>query len=245
MPWAGIHQIRRWNSRLLAVTLQEGVQIAQILSPILAAVGIFVSVMVGVRALRNSRQDRLLKIMPKLVFNLGAQAIRFRCEKGKSIPGIDISEVQKALSDLDDEIRLNIPELALSGLFNHGNGQALNIEATFVPYTVTVRGVESPVDPQQLSKFPFSVGWNTFPTIPSHLDAGEEARVFRIPTIVVVDPEKVLQKVSGRMYIRCQDGGGQSWTSVQPVSVFVDYDASSDTGVATFSFGKEVGTPVW
>jgi hypothetical protein len=198
-----------------------------------------VSIWVGVNALRNAQEDRLIKTRPKILFNLGAQVISMQCTKGKAIPGIDRAEARKALVDLDDNLELNIPNGPVSGPFNHGNGQAFNIEMWFVPETVTRGGEKFRIEQERISQFPYAKGWNTFPANPSRLQTGEQALFHRIPTVIVVDYQKTLQNVTGRMYLECKDGEGRIYNTVQPVTFFVEYGDKTNGRHLTISFGKE------
>ena len=65
-------------------------------STVLTGIGIIVSVSLGIASLNNNRRDRLAKIRPDLLFNIGGQEVAALTRKLTTVPGIDQNDPEVA-----------------------------------------------------------------------------------------------------------------------------------------------------
>jgi len=218
------------------MTIQDFVPWAQVASTLIAAVGIGVSVWLGIASLNNSRKDRLSKIEPNLLFNIGGQEIQATMRKLVAIPGLsqkdpDVVNFLKSISA--DQKALYLDDGRYGQLFNHGAGTALSISIWFRPERITVDDKERPLDPTELSSPPYTREWNIVISTPANLPPGAEASFGILPVCVFASAAEV-RAIAGMIYIECQDQTGRPFYWSQPATFFIDRSAPS----VTVSFGR-------
>lgn len=221
---------------------------AQILVPIIALVGIVVSMWLSVKALREIQIDRKLRQMPRLAFDYGGQTLQIEFVKdGRTVGGINPEYAEKLFHyqpedaesiDLKTEpgeggIRKVI--LTYGRLRNYGSGTAFSAEITWIAKKVRIGSEEFDIDHKKLSEPQYSKELNWIPSSPSHILPGEAANFFRLPTFIHKDFEKKISQVEGILLIECEDLYGGKHITNQEFFLFTDYGPESPTIHITFS----------
>jgi hypothetical protein len=212
---------------------QTWVAIAQVLSTLLAGIGIIVSMWIGIRTLREVRDDRLHRVRPKLLFNYGGQEVPCELREALGIPGIDFEYARTLLSDKPPGARHCLPKHLWKGLTNYGNGSALNAAITFVTKTVEKAGEEFAIDEKKLTEFPYTPELNH-----AHIAPGQSSEFFRLPTPVTLDFSEQLTSMTAEVLIQYEDTYGNEYETVQELRVTVKRER--DSARVWLTFGDEI-----
>lgn len=209
----------------------------QMASTVIAGIGIVVSMILGIASLNNNRRDRLAKIRPDLLFNIGGQQAPATLHPITFIPGLrqDDPDVVSFLKRLPEEWR----GLSLAGrygqLFNHGAGPALAVYIWFEPDRITTGGNERRLSRAEQYSPPYTKEWNWIAAMPANLSEGDAA-FFGILPVSVYATSPDVSAVSGAMHIECRDKDGRPYQWKQPAVFFID--RSENTASITVSFGQ-------
>ena len=216
---------------------------AQIASTLLSALGVGVSIALGIASLNNNRRDRLLKTQPNLAFSVGGQLIRAELRPLDGFPGVNQTD-----PEVRDFLRLfpaGTRVIGLTGRFgqllNYGQGTAYDVKIVFLPTSITKSGTEVSINAFRRQRPPYSADFNTILSTPSHI-APEQAGSFGIlPGSVYLSDDQV-SKISGSVDIECSDLNGKVMRWTQPTTFFVDVFGSGRLSV-TVSFGRRSFSP--
>jgi hypothetical protein len=220
----------------LAMTAQDLVPWFQMASTVLTGIGIIVSVSLGIASLNNNKRERLFKIRPDLLFNIGGQVVKgaiapFETFVGKSP---DDPEVQEFLKKLPDDAICLLLHQSYGQLFNLGQGTAFNANIWFEPQRLTANGQERWLKRSEQVIAPNTKDWNTIPATPANLPAGASGSFGILPGAVhSVAPDVTV--VSGRMRIECRDSHGNPFQWTQDAAFFIDR-IIGDEATITVSF---------
>jgi hypothetical protein len=224
--------------RILAtrMTAEQWVPYFQMASTILAAIGIMFSVSLGVASLKNSKRDRLLKIRPDLLFNIGGQVMDATISPLQSFPGksSDDPEVQGFKQSLPADTQgLDLRD-GFGQLFNHGQGAALATTIWFEPLRVASGGQARWLTKSEQVAPPYTKGWNSIPAMPANIPTGKSASFLILPiSIYAAAPH--ISEISGRMRIECRDAEGNPAQWTQDATFFIER-ANADKASITVSF---------
>lgn len=221
---------------------------AQILVPIIALVGIAVSMWLSVKALREVQMDRRLGQMPHLAFDYGGHRLPIEFEKaGRKVGGIDPKYAEKLFHDQPkdaESIGLKTEPIEGGGrkvillygrLRNYGLGTAFSTEVTWVAKKVRIGSEEFEIDSKKLLERQYSKELNCIPSSPSHILAGEVAQFFRLPAFIEKDSERKISEVEGILVIECEDLFGEKHITNQEFFIFTYYGSESPAIHITFS----------
>jgi hypothetical protein len=233
--WLGASE-RRVSFVVPAMTAQEIVPWFQMASTVLTGVGIIVSVSLGIASLNNNKRDRLLKIRPNLLFNIGGQLMTASISPLRSFPGksSDDPEVQSFMSTLPADSKCLVLRESFGQLFNHGQGTAIDTAIWFEPQRITSGGQERWLTRTEQTSPPYTKDWNSIPATPANIPAAENASFYILPASVYsLAPH--ISAMSGRMRIECRDAEGNSVQWSQDATFFVERTDENNANV-TVSF---------
>ncbi|NNH33584.1 hypothetical protein C9413_30630 [Rhizobium sp. SEMIA 4085] len=210
----------------------------QIASTIIAGIGIITSVSLGIASLNNNRTDRLIKISPNLLFNVGGQELAATLQPLKRIPGVATGEqdVEEFLAALPDGYLAPFLEQHYGQLYNHGAGPGLSVEIWFQAERLTVKGQERSLTRNERESLPYIKTWNMMSAIPANVPPGGVASFGTLP-ICVLAAHPDVTTVTGNMYIECHDQHGRSLQWSQPTTYFIDR-LKSDKATITVAFSQ-------
>jgi len=225
------------------VEFDKMAQVAQVVM----AVGIIVSILISVRALREVRVDRRLSQKPHLMFEPGGH--RFLVEigpGGRRIAGVNPTYAEKALAALPEQspsvrLKRRVTDEGRTApgwygsLKNYGSGPALDVKVQWVASQVWVGSEMFEVTEAKQTEPLYSRPLNTMPPMPAHIEAGSRAQLSRLPAFIVKDVDQKITRVEGHFEIRCQDVFGTSYVSKQVYHLFTGYADEPPHVHVTFS----------
>lgn len=186
------------------MTLEQWAAIAQVAAAIFTFIGVLVSLIVALVAIREVRTDRRVSNAPFLAFEPGGRQykIEFR----------DVSDEDKKKLRLPADatwIGLETQDGKIPRLFgtlrNYGPGPAIQSEVTWVPEEIWLGSEKFTLDGEKLSEPKYSREPNTIPASPGHILPNQTAEFFRIPAFISMDFGKQVTKVKGYLDIACFD----------------------------------------
>jgi len=224
------------------LTLMEWSAIAQITIAVLTVVGVLASLYMSIRALKEIREDRLIRQKPHLAFEGGGYRLLVEFVKaGGCVPGIDPDFAKEVFSNLPEDaesIHLrsgkNNRPIFYGDLRNFGLGPALETEVTWVPISVRIGSETFMIDGAKLDEPVYSKPLNTLPACPQHILPGGGAELSRLPTFIDKDFEKKISEVEGVLEIKCQDVFGNSHNTQQKFWMGTNYKAEEPSVHVTF-----------
>jgi hypothetical protein len=219
-----------------AMTAQELVPWFQMASTILTGVGIIVSVSLGIASINNNKRERLLKIRPELLFNIGGQVMAASIVPLRSFPGksSDDTEVRDFIKSLPADSKCLVLRESFGQLFNHGQGTAFDTAIWFEPQRVTSGDQERWLKKSEQVTAPYTKGWNSIPAMPTHISAAASASFWILPGSVYAAASDI-KLISGRMRIECRDAQGHHARWSQDATFFIDRANEVDAAI-TVSF---------
>ncbi len=219
-----------------SLTLIEWGSIAQILITVITAVGVFTSIYISIKALREVQADRKQRQRPHLMFEYGGEEYPIELRKiGKSLPGVDTTYAEKVFSYIpDDAESIDIEQrrdeqgiiddyLFIGTLNNYGVGPALATTVTWVPKEISIGSESFVIDYNKLKEPIYASELNTVPASPSHIMPNDESGLTRLPTYIVKDFEKKISSVDGILEIKYKDVFGTTHTTKQVFYLFTNY----------------------
>jgi hypothetical protein len=218
------------------MTAQELVPWFQMASTILAGIGIVVSVSLGIASLNNNKRDRLLKIRPDLLFNIGGQVMAASISPLQSFPGksSDDPEVQTFMKSLPADSKCLALQESFGQLFNHGQGTAFDARIWFEPQRVTSGGQERWLTKSEQVMPPYTKDWNSIPAMPANIPGAASAS-FRILPVSIYSAPSHVSAISGRMRVECRDAEGNSAQWGQDATFFIER-ANAEEASITVAF---------
>ncbi len=239
------------------MTLADWAAIAQIGIWLATVVGVFLSMYLSVKALREVQRDRKARHRPHLAFEPGGYQLKVAFVKaGQTIPGVNPAFVKERFPRLRDDaesVRL-ADETAgeadhgrgvsrYGRLRNFGLGPALEVRVTWIPSEVWVGSERFVLDADKLREPQYMRVLNSMPAVPAHIQPGEAAQLTRLPTFIDKDCEHKISRVSGTMEIACLDvfGDGLMWN--QEFMLFTMYGETPPKVHVTFGDLRSGGRP--
>jgi hypothetical protein len=231
-------------------TLNDIALLAQIIVPIIALLGIIVSMWLSVKALREIQTDRKLRQVPHLAFDYGGSGYRIEFSKsGSAVVGINPKYARLVFKDIPkdaESISLKVGENGeiiqhYGKLKNYGMGPALSTEVFWIPRSVQIGSEVFEITKSKMVEPQYSKELNCIPASPSHIIAGESAEFFRLPTFIQKDFEKKIKTISGILEIHCEDLFNEVHTTFQEFRISTNY--KSDDPHIYITFGDVVKEP--
>ena len=228
------------------LSLLEWSAIAQIAISFFTVVGVIASLYMSIRALKEVKEDRLIRQKPHLAFEGGGYGLPVEFVKaGRCIPGIDPDCANEFFSKLPkdaESIQLRPVKdksdhsrpLFYGELRNYGLGPALETEVVWVPTSIRIGTETFMIDRAKLNEPVYSKPLNTLPACPQHILPGGDAELSRLPTFIDKDFEKKISEVEGILEIKCQDVFGKSHVTHQKFWMETNYKADSPSVHVTF-----------
>lgn len=224
------------------------VTLAQILVPIIAFVGIAVSMWLSVKALREVQIDRRLRQMPHLAFDYGGQHLPIEFRKiGRRVLGINPRYAEGLFRNQPENAEsIGLKSEPSEGgrsevmrrygtLRNYGLGTAFSAEVTWIARRVRIGSEEFDIDSKKSLEPQYSEELNCIPASPSHILPGEVAEFVRLPTFIHKDFEKKISEVEGTLLIECEDLYGGEHITNQGFFLFTHYGSESPAIHITFT----------
>jgi hypothetical protein len=180
-------------------------QVSQAFIAPVTAVGVLASLYIGVRTLRELRDERMQRGKPVLRFDGGGYRLPARLDDSYGIPGIDPAYARKLMVNRPKgKNRLSI-EGHYTNLKNHGLGPALDVSVTFIPYRIFIGEECFVIDTHKRREMIYSEPLNTVHSHPNHISAGGTGSFGRIPTPLVVDFNRTITQLDCVFKITCHD----------------------------------------
>ena len=232
------------TNALSTLTVQDWGAVAQVAATLITFVGVLGSLWLSVKALREVQTDRKLRQRPHLAFETGGYQIPVEfVAAGKRIPGVNPAYVEKVLPNLPDgaeSVRMvhkgkNMEQSFYGHLKNFGSGPALLTHVTWIPKVVWVGSEKFDLDDKKLAEPVYSCSLNKMPSCPSHIAAGAEAELSRLPTFIEKDFERKITHVEGHLLIECEDVFAEALTVRQKFHLFARYKEDPPHIHITFS----------
>jgi hypothetical protein len=199
---------------------------------IITGIGVMFSIFLGSKTLRNSARDRLEKIRPNLMFNVGGQQIDADLSLLTSFPGKDPEDpdLKNFKNSLPKDTRCYDSSEEFGQLFNYGAGAAYNVNIWFEADRIKTGDDVQRVTRTMQASPPYGKEWNSIPSTPSNLPSGEFGGFRILPACVylmVPDPHEV----SGTMFVECRDGDNRYHSWSQAVTFAFTRDAGNKATV--------------
>jgi hypothetical protein len=217
----------------------EAAQVAQVFAVPITAIGIIVSLTIGIGTLRELRAERLHRVRPILRFPNGGHVIPVELSDSNYLPGFDPRFVLSLTANRPKgNNRLDATSM-WGQLTNYGSGAAFDTKIMFLYYRVFVFAECFVIDKMKREEFPYRVSSNTIPASPSHLPPGEAAVFRRLPTPIVVDYERTINRVDAVISIEYEDSFKLKHQTRQAVIIFTD-NYRIQKGTISMTFLEEV-----
>lgn len=208
----------------------------QIGATIITGIGVVVSTTIGIVTLKNAHRDRVAKIQPNLLFNLGGNIVRCVLEERETLPGIDPQSSGEFLAGRGGRCLALSNNGPIGQLFNHGRGLALDVHVWFRAEEVAYGQSRYRLTPQQMNSAPYSKDWNIAATTPSSIPSGDGAAVYRLPTAIFFADQGLIE-VNGLTFIECKDAENREYQWSQPTTVHFNRAAAEGVELI-FTFGQ-------
>ena len=227
--------------------LADYANIAQLVIAI-ATVGAVIAALTTTRkTLREVQYDRRLRQAPFLTFEPGGWGIPVTLVKtGLFIPGVNPAHVHEVFKDLkSDADTVQIKEsdedpLLYGRLINAGVGPALSVNILWVPEELKIGRDSFQVSSAKLTEPAYGSALNNMPAMPMMIAPGKTSEVSRLPSFIVMDIDRKLKKVSGRLEIACTDTSGTTYVAHQQFLLATDYQSEQPMIYVTFGDFQEM-----
>lgn len=225
-----------------------------LLAQVIMGLGVIVSLYLSSRAVQEVQKDREIGARPHLMFQpRGTRVPIVFQEAGSAIPGINPSVAKKFFDHIPDDAESVRPgrigdnkngdgsrrPVFYGHLRNYGRGPALDTHVTWHPEKIWVGSEQFRLDERKQSEPSYRPDLNRMPTVPGHIESGDQAKLSRIPTFIDKDYEKKINIVTGLLEISCQDVFGNEHSTCQEFRIFTEYDAEDPYLVVTFGEMRE------
>jgi hypothetical protein len=196
----------------------EAAQIAQVFAVPITAIGILVSLAIGITTLREMKAERVHRVRQLLQFNQGGQSVPITFSDSSYLPGLNAHfALEHTKHRPKGKNRLDATVL-WGGLTNYGQGTAFDVRITFIYYRVFISGDCFVIDDVKRDGFPYDAGVNTIPATPSHLPPGKAAEFMRLPTPLIVDYSRSISKLDSVALIEYGDSFKNKYKTYQGVT---------------------------
>lgn len=229
------------------LTLSDWSNIAQVATAVITLVGVFISMWLSTKALREVQLDRKLKNKPHLAFENGGWRLPIEFIKvGHHVVGYDPKYMKEIFSDLPEgaesiglkdflDQSKTKKSFGYGRLRNHGGGTALATHITWVPQEIWIGAEHFDIDDKKKTEPVYHRNLNTWPALPSNIQANGEATINCLPTFITKDVEKKIKRVNGVLEITCKDVFDSEHVIRQEFYLFTYYRATPPAVHVTFS----------
>ncbi len=199
------------------MTLTEASSLAQIIIAILALIGIVTSLYMSMKALKEVKNDRLLRQAPYLAFETGGIRIPISFVKaGKRIPGFNPMYVELLFNEIPDDVESIRPKhkededgefnfIKYGHLINHGLGPALKTVIFWKPVKIRIGDEIFKIDDDKLKEPKYSRKLNRLYPLTRNIKPIQETNLIWLPVFIEKDYEKKITEAWGELIINCYD----------------------------------------
>jgi hypothetical protein len=217
----------------------EAAQIAQVFAVPVTTAGILVSLAIGITTLREMKAERVHRVRPLLRFDVGGRRIPVALSDSGYLLGIDPNFALKSTTRRPiGKNRLDATAL-WDGLKNYGQGTAFDVSITFLYYRVFISNDCFVIDEVKRDTFPYQSSVNIIPASPSHLPPGHSGHFMRLPTPIVVDYNRTINRMDGVVLIEYSDSFKTKYSTRQGVTIWTDL-VNINKGEITITFHEEL-----
>jgi hypothetical protein len=205
------------------------VDIAQIITALIATIGVVLSFGLSRKALKEVQRDRIFNQRPFLLFEYGGHVIpiEFKTHQDGKI-------YNHALwPSIGSGPGLHIP--TFGQLKNYGTGPAIDVMISWIVEEVQIKGEKIKIDKEKRMENQYKESWNTNPLKTTHLFAGQETGIHLIPHFISIDFEHKIERANGYFSIFYSDTFGHKYKTLQKFHVFTDYKHPEKGFHTTFS----------
>ena len=125
-------------------------------------------------------------------------------------------------------------------LYNYGLGPAINTKISFISYRVCIGKDVFVIDESKQKDFPYRLRYNVVPAHPSHIAVGEQGTFVRLPTPIVVDYNRLIDRLDCIVKIECEDLYTNKHVRFQGLRIFTDHLSDTSNPRILFTFLEEV-----
>jgi hypothetical protein len=205
------------------------VDIAQIATAILTLIGIYGSMHLSIKAIREVEKDRKYSQRPYLLFDMGGHIMGIELKKdfktGKYYAAIKWDELPGGFVSVHFYGKLK----------NYGTGPAFDIHITWLVNRIWIKDEMFEIDNEKLKQAQYNPKFNTNPVVPKHLVANQETGLHLMPTFIADDFDRKISKAEGVHILTYKDSFGEKYTTRQKFYVFTDYQHPENGFHVTFS----------
>ena len=194
------------------------VDLSQIVTAIVALVGIVLSFWFSRKTLLEVKKDRIISQRPFLLFEYGGNRTTIEFRKHLD----DKEYVQAYWPVINDKGGIHVP--TIGKLKNFGSGPAIDIKIKWIVEEVYIKGERFNIDENKKKEKKYSESMNTNPIMTSHLYPNQESGFHIIPYFISADFEKTIERASGYIIITYSDTYENKHETYQKFNVFTNYD---------------------
>lgn len=206
---------------------QLAAEVAQVLAVPATTAGVIISLWIGIGTLRELRNERMQRARPYLLFDGGGYRLPASLDDSGGIPGIDPGFAHKLTrSRPKGNNRLTI-ETLFDNLRNHGQGPAIGVSITYIPYRIFMGSECFVIDEAKRREPVYSRDYNSVGSMPDHISPGGTGRFGRIPTALVVDFDRRISQMDCIVEIACKDLFKNEFLAYQGLRIFVGTDPAN------------------
>lgn len=240
--WQPLSRALYLQRRGALLTLQDWSNIAQIVTTIVTSIGIVGTILFSVRSLREITKERHIQVRPLLSFERGGWQIPIKfANRGVAIPGYNPGYLKTVISlpENAESIVLELEDRGYGILRNHGLGPALECEVCWIAEEVVIAGSKFKVTEDKLKEPLYCEELNTWPALTRNIHSGESAEINCIPSFIVKDHRKQIERVDGLLKIKCKDLYDNDHVFLQEFHFFTHYENDEPMVHVTFSDPKK------
>lgn len=204
---------------------------------IVTGIGVILSIIISIGALREVQKDRRFAARPHLSFEPGGYVVPVEFVRvGRRIPGVDPAAVEAAFPWVGDGAEaVHIKGRDFYGdLRNFGAGPALEVSVTWHAGEVGIGSETFGLDGKKRAEPLYGSGFNTMPSVPSHVAPSDTAQLSRLPTFIDKDVERKLKTVEGYLTLLCSDVHGTKHSVHQEFRIRTEYADAEPHVLVTF-----------
>ena len=194
------------------------VDFAQIVTTLVAVIGVILSFWIARRTLREVQKDRIISQRPFLLFEYGGYGIRMDYIKHDD----DKVYNQAYWPVINDKGGIKIE--TVGQLKNYGTGPALDIRIQWIVEEVYIKNEKFVIDELKRKERKYAPEFNINPIMTSHLYPNQESGFHLIPYFISTDFEKKIERASGYLIISYSDTYQNKHETHQKFNVFTDYE---------------------
>lgn len=225
------------------MTLENWYYLTNIFAPIITGVGIFISLYMSIKSIKEIRKDRVNAQKPYLTFVSGGYRDKaiFK-EAGKSSPGFNPKYISELFRDQPDK-SISIRREFLNSehgirtfgvLENMGSGTAFDIKIAWIPKIIWLNGERFIIDDNKSKEAKYAEINNTMLLNNSVLYPRSSSGILHWPMFIEKDWNLQITRVEGYFKIFYKDSLNIDYITYQKYHLFTQYKDQVPTIHVTF-----------